>query len=386
VKTVAVVTDLWPSATEPAAVLFVRDERLALGRLGYRSVVMVPKLVAPRLHRRIWGGTVNGAQRGWGQPPPPHLLCSYRNLRIPRGTELHVRSGAILRAFETNQVAPELVHGHFLLHAGTAAARVADRLSVPFVLTLHGTDYRVLIGSFPVQSRYRAEMLAAARAADRILVVDEGMVDGLVTAGVSRSAIDAIPMGVDDQMFTLRSKTAVRRQLGIRDEAAVVLFVGRPTAEKGFDLLEGAVARLGNVDCFAAGPPRASSVVTPLGVLSRDRLALMMAAADVVCLPSFAEGTPVALEEALASGTPVVATRVGGIPRLVRDQVAGILIDAGDELALTESLRDALTRTWDRAAIRATSEPYWWSQVAPKVARIYDELLRSVADTRGASA
>lgn len=376
-KTVAVVTDMWPSTTEPAAGLFVRDERLALGLLGYRSIVMVPKLVAPELHRRVWGGTVNGGQEGWDEPPAPHLLRRYRNLRIPYRTEIRVRSGSILRTLARNHLAPDLVHGHFLQHAGTAAARVAEQLGVPFVLTMHGTDYRVLTGSFPVQARYRVEMLAAALSADRIVVVDGGMVEGLVSVGVPRSLVDAIPMGVDEQVFTLRDRSAVRYELGVREEAQVVLFVGRPTAEKGFDILERAVARLQNVDCFAAGPARASSVVTSLGPLSREQLALFIAAADVVCLPSFAEGTPVALEEALASGTPVVATRVGGVPQLVDDHVAGILINAGDESALAESLREALARTWDRRAIRATTQPYWWSEIAPRIARVYEGALGS---------
>jgi glycosyltransferase involved in cell wall biosynthesis len=375
VKTVALVTDLWPSTSQPASGTFVRDQTAAVGRLGYRHVVLVPTLVAPAAHSRIWGGVVNGAQEGWKEPPSPHLLLRYRNARIPRGTELAVRSRSISRLLRHDGVMPDLVHGHFLLHAGSAAVRVAERLSVPSVLTVHGTDFRALTGSFGIQARYRVEMLAAAQAASRLLVVDRGMVDGLVSAGIPAERIKAISMGVDEEVFTLGERGVARRALGLAVDARVVLFVGRPTAEKGFDLLERAAAQLPGVQSFAAGPVRASETVTPLGTLSSSDLARFITAADVVCLPSFAEGTPVSLAEALACGTPVVATRVGGIPSLVDEERAGILIEAGDERALRDALAEAFERRWDRAAIRESSRPYWWSNLAPRIGAVYEDVL-----------
>jgi teichuronic acid biosynthesis glycosyltransferase TuaC len=290
-----------------------------------------------------------------------------------------MRSRSIATVLKRDGLTPDLVHGHFLLHAGSAAVRVAERLSVASVLTVHGTDFRAFTGSFGIQPRYRAEMLAAARAATRVLVVDRGMVDGLVSAGISAERIEAIPMGVDEDVFTLGERSVARRLLGLAAGARVVLFVGRPTAEKGFDLLDRAAAKLPGVQFFAAGPVRASEGITPLGPLASSDLARFVTAADVVCLPSFAEGTPVSLTEALACGTPVVATRVGGIPMLVDEQRAGILIEAGDERALRDALAEALQRQWDGAAIRETSRPYWWSNLAPRIAAVYEDVL----DIRG---
>jgi glycosyltransferase involved in cell wall biosynthesis len=373
-KTVALVTDLWPSTTDPTNGVFVSSEVAAVGSLGYRHLVLVPRLLAPGLHRRIWGQHVNGAQQGWTDPPQPHSIHRYANARIPRGGEVAVRSRSIVRLLSRPEVAPDLVHGHFLLHTGTSAVRAAARLKIPAVVTLHGTDYRALVGEFPIQDRHRTAMRDALHSADRVLVVDRGMVDGLTRLGVDRGRVAHIPMGVDETMFTPRDRGAARAEFGLVGPTRVVLFVGRPTTEKGFEVLERAAELLTDVAFFAAGPRRPSQVITALGSLSQRQLADWLVASDVVCLPSFAEGTPVSLGEALACGTPVVATRVGGIPDLVEESVAGVLVEPGDEQSLANALRIALDRSWDPVAIRATSSPYWWSAVGPKIAAVYDEL------------
>jgi glycosyltransferase involved in cell wall biosynthesis len=83
-----------------------------------------------------------------------------------------------------------------------------------------------------------------------------------------------------------------------------------------------------------------------------------MRAADIFCLPSYTEGCPNVVVEALACGRPIVATKVGGIPELVRP-ASGILVPPRDSAALREALQLALSKPWDSVEIARTSTRSW---------------------------
>lgn len=372
--TVAVLTDLWPSRSQPQSGAFVRAQVAALA-LAYRHLVLVPKLLAPRLHWRIWGEAVNGWQVGHFPVEPPGRVLRYASLRVPKIGEAEVRSACARVVLAVARERPVLVHGHFLHEVGLAAVRLGRTLGVPSVVTVHGTDGRWLLeGGVP--PRFRRRMLEAARAADRVIAVSNSLAAGLVRVGVPNERIAVIPMGVDADLFRLRDRATVRAAVGVEPRSRIVLFVGTATLAKGFRVLEEALGSIPGVDCYAAGPaPLASDRIRPLGTLPPARLAEWAAAADVLCLPSFAEGTPVAVAEALAAGTPVVATDVGGIPEQIAPGRNGLLVPAGDPAALAAALEAALEREWQPEDIRATSERFWWTTIAARIEGLYAELL-----------
>jgi glycosyltransferase involved in cell wall biosynthesis len=98
-----------------------------------------------------------------------------------------------------------------------------------------------------------------------------------------------------------------------------------------------------------------------------------LAAGDVFCLPSFMEGCPNVVLEALATGRPVVSTRVGGIPEIVREGETGLLVPPRDPEALAGALAQALARPWDPAAQRASVPYLSWDAVAVR----YRDLLQA---------
>ena len=375
--TVAVLTDLWPSDSQPAAGAFVRAEVEALAT-HVRQVVLVPRLVAPRAHAAVWGSSVNGWQRGWSPVAPPGRLVPYPLARVPRVGERRARALGARLALTRARERPGLVHGHFLLGVAPAAVALARTLGVPAVVTAHGTDIRWLLdGGLP--GRLHEEMLRACREADRLIVVERGLGERVAELGVDPARIAVLPMGVDESVFTLYDRDEARARLGLPVGVPLVVFSGRATPEKGINVLADALALLpASVRCFAAGLPGAPAArVEPLGHLGPEQLALLLAAADVACLPSFAEGMPVAVVEALACGTPVVASAVGGIPQQVRHGETGLLVEAGDAPGLAAALAEALERSeaggWSRPEIRASSEPFWWSRLAPALATLYAE-------------
>lgn len=152
--------------------------------------------------------------------------------------------------------------------------------------------------------------------------------------------------GVDPHLFELREHSGVGRRL---------VFVGRLAAAKGLTILLEAVAKVDDVtlDIAGDGPDRKileekarslgiSDRVAFLGYRSQTQVRDLLRRSDIFVLSSFAEGLPVVLMEAMAAGVPVIATRVAGIPELVRDQESGLLVPPGDSDAAADAIRRLL--------------------------------------------
>ena len=100
--------------------------------------------------------------------------------------------------------------------------------------------------------------------------------------------------------------------------------------------------------------------------LANAEVADWIAVADVLCLASHSEGLPNVIVEALASGVPVVSSRVGGIPEIVVDGRNGLLVPPADPARLAAALSHAFDRTWDRAAICASVSHLTWKHLAER--------------------
>jgi teichuronic acid biosynthesis glycosyltransferase TuaC len=371
--TVAVLTDLWPSDSELHAGAFVRGQVEALsGR--YRHVVLVPRLLLETPHRRIWGDNVQGTQRGWDGVPGQGRLVRYPLVRVPRVGEAGVRALSARLALAATRERPALVHGHFLHEIGVATVALARELDVPSVVTVHGTDARWLLDG-GVQERHRRRMLEAAKAADCLLVVEAGLARRLVVAGVPASQIEVVSMGVDETLFVPGDREAARLELGVEPDTRLVVVIGRPTEQKGIDVIDAALSQLDGVRCVLVGPKgRPRTNVEQIGSLRPAHVARWLAACDVFCLPSREEGTPVSVMEALASGRPVVASAVGGIPDQVVEGRTGFLVPPGDPDALAVALRRALETTWSEEELRQASERFWWRSIARAVQDVYERV------------
>lgn len=290
---------------------------------------------------------------------------------------------APLRAF-----APDLVLSYWLYPDAYGAMLAARRAEVPLVVGARGSDLRVRDA---ISRRLTRPVLHAAR---RLLVVSEDL--GRVAErdyGAHPDRIRAIPNGCDASIFHPADRAEARRVLDLPADAEVVTYVGRLVPEKGLRELLAAAGAL------RASRPRLQLVLVGEGPMHAELAALAaagelpvrfagtrppaevarwMCASDLVTLPSYSEGHPNVLVEALACGRPVVATPVGGIPEVV-DAASGVLVPARDPAALAEGLREALERDWDEAALaRRFSRD--WRQVAQDTLLACEEVL---AEARG---
>ena len=306
----------------------------------------------------------------------------------------------------------DVLHSHYWL-SGVAGERLKARWGVPHIAMFHTlgeVKARSRISEREPEPRIAAER-AIARQADRIVVASRNERELLVRyydADANRIAV--VPCGVNLGMFQPIDKDEARKQLGLSDDDQILLFVGRIEPLKGVDILLGAAAQLeSESDCFVlviggdrnaragemahlrdlAAELGIAERVSFLGAVDHERLPLFYSAADICVVPSFYESFGLVALEAMACGTPVVASRVGGLSVAVRDGETGYLIPWRCPEPFAERLElllgnDELRRAFGETA-RKEVERFRWGNVAEAVLGIYGEVIEG-APARGAVA
>lgn len=240
-----------------------------------------------------------------------------------------------------------LVHSHYAFPMAPAGRAIARRLHVPHVVTVHGDD----INTWPAEHpRQLPGVVAALLAADALVAVSDALAER--TAAVCGRRPETIPIGIDIEAFTrsLPDRSSARAQLGIDDGRFVALYVGLLSRAKGSYLFADAVNAspkdvlgvvIGEGPGAGYGTDAGRRRLRYVGVQPRAGVALYMRAADVVVLPSQNEGLPTVLVEAGAVGTPVIASRAGGIPELLADG-RGVVVDELTAAAFSAAVCDAI--------------------------------------------
>ena len=237
------------------------------------------------------------------------------------------------------------LHNHIATATCTVAMLTSKMSGIPFSFTIHGPD----IFFEPKHWRIDAKIAEARFVA---CISDFCRSQCMIFADQAHwEKLDIIHCGIDPGKY--------RGERATDPQAPHLVFVGRLAGVKGVPVLLDALGRLGpdfpglRATLVGDGPERPAleararamglqNTVHFAGYQSQDAVAQMLAGADMLVLPSFAEGVPVTLMEAMASGLPVLSTRVGGIAELVEDGVSGYLVPPGNVEALTARLRDLL--------------------------------------------
>ena len=277
----------------------------------------------------------------------------------------------------------DLVHAHLIYPEGVVAQRVARRYGVPFVVTEHApwTGWLDRTG-------IARQAVPAARAAAALMPVSRSVLASIEAYAGDGVRARVVPVGVDELRFVLGDESDRRRDQ--------ILFVGWINFNKGIDILLTAMTRLAARDTPARlvlvggsfyrntrlQEERLRAHAATLGLGDRvqfvgrqppDEVARLMAESAVVVLPSRAESFGAVLVEALACGTPVVATRCGGPEDIVTDDV-GTLVPVGDADSLADAIGEVLASPgrYDPAALRASAlERFSWDTVVDSVYDVY---------------
>lgn len=282
----------------------------------------------------------------------------------------------------------DLIDAHYLYPDAVAAVMLGRRFNKPVVVTARGSDINLI-----AQYRLPRRMIQwAASHAAGVVAVSRALQGALAALQISPESIRIMRNGVDLALFHPGERDGFRERLGVKRK--MLLSVGNLLAFKGHDIIIRALAALPDCELVIIGAgaerPALGALAMQLGVKERVRFAGLIAqdqlgnyygAADALILMSSREGWPNVLLEAMACGTPVIATDVGGSPEIVTAPEAGMLLRERNPEALAQAVLHLLSHYPDRRATRRHAEKFSWAATT----RDQLELFRRVIAANGES-
>ena len=359
-------------------------------------------------------------------PQVSHDLGNFnRVVHVPAGPEIYLRKEELagyvdnfadgIMAFAAKKgIQYDLIHAHYWM-SGLAGAILKEQWQVPLVQMFHTLGLmKQRIGQTPDEreGEYRIDgERAVMRAVDRIIAATEAERSQLeLLYGVNHQKVSIIPPGVDTHYFYPIPQDEAKEAIGISPKDRMALFVGRIEPLKGVDTLLRAMA-LVKQNCqrfvcphylvIIGGDPEGhpendtgemqrlrglcndlglDEMVLFLGKRDQHTLPYYYSAAEVVVMPSHYESFGMVALEAMACGTPVIASQVGGLAYLIKDGETGFFVPAQNPEALSEKLRllfvehDLRARFGERAA--AYAQGFSWETITSQITDLYQTVIQ----------
>lgn len=387
---VLTLTSLFPSVSRPRHGIFVEtrlNRVVATGRVTAEVIAPVPwfPFTAPSFGRYAEFASTPAAdvRNGLTISYPRYWTLPKAGLRwqaasMARAVLRHLRRTPTIRL-------PDLIDGQYLYPDGVASALVAESVGRPYVLTARGTDVNVLARDRRVQP---AIMRAIAEAAITI-TVSAALRESLVALGCDAERIVCLRNGVDLDLFSPRDRPLARRSLGVATKY-VVAAVGNLVPEKRHALAIEALASVPDTTLIIVGDgPERSRLecrATALGLEDRvfllpsrrqQELVDVYSAADLMVLPSSREGWPNVILEAMACGTPVVASDVGGVREMMTVPEAGLKVSGDNPADFAAAIVQLLRNPPERSRVRDHARQFAWDSIAEQQARLYERVVGS---------
>jgi teichuronic acid biosynthesis glycosyltransferase TuaC len=280
------------------------------------------------------------------------------------------------------QMGFDLIDAEFFYPDGPAAMRLSQALGIPYTIKARGSD----IHHWGAQSGCAAQILEAADKAAGLLAVSGALKADMVALGMDAAKIRVHYTGLDQTRFLPRDRVTEKAKLGI--SGPLILSVGALIPRKGQDLLIAALPSLPDAMLMLAGKGESESdfraLAAELGVADRvaflgsvphDDLPALFAAADIMALVSASEGLANAWVEALACGTPIIASDVGGIRELVKTPEAGRIV-ARTPQAIAAAVHDILANPPSHEAVAANVSAFSWDENGRQLAAFFRDVVR----------
>lgn len=277
----------------------------------------------------------------------------------------------------------DIIDAHYVYPDGVAAVWLGRALGRPVVITARGSD----VSQLPQYAVPRRLIQGAIDGAAGLVGVSAAIKTALVELGADADRVEVLRNGVDTSLFRPpENRLAARATVGF--DGPTLLSVGHLIERKGHHRVIEAMASLPDHRLAIAGDgperPRLLALIARLGLGDRVRLLgtrphpdlpELYGAADALVLASSREGWANVLLEAMACGTPVVASNIWGNPEVVQTRDAGVIADQNTPDGIAAAVRDLLGNPPNRAATRAYAEGFSWDATTAGQRRLFEQVL-----------
>lgn len=379
-------TSLFPNAVDPNLGIFIYQRTAQLAaRAGNDVTVVSPVPYFPAwLKTKRWKAASNlPVRENIGELTVYHP----RYPLLPKiSMPVHALSmflGSLGRCKSLHSQARfDCIDAHFVYPDGLAAVLLGKFLGIPVVVSARGSDINLYPSFRLIRPMIRWTLQESAAA----IAVSTALEEKMVELGGAAEKIHVIPNGVDAARFQNSSKKDARAQLNLPEHERLLLSVGSLIPLKGHELLirafEAVSRQHAELQLYILGEgtfrPELERLVAQLGLGDRvklpgkrpnEELPIWFSAADVSCLASAREGWPNVVTESLACGTPVVGTRVGGIPEILHSPELGVLVERTVE-SIAAGIEQALSQRWNHEMISRETRARTWAKVAAEVEEV----------------
>ncbi len=389
---VLIVTKLFPNRVKPLASSFNRQQFAELAKKCEVSVIAPRPWFPGAKFLKKWSDAGDLADLPARDVVHGQAVEHPRQLYIPKfghGIAAPLTTGSLLHLVPRYRGKIDVILASWAFPHGPSCVHLGKLLGVPVAVKVHGSDINV-IAAMPGPRKSLRRWLPKA---NRIVAVSRELGLKCEKLGVAKDNVDLVYNGVDSSVFYPRDRAKARTALGLPSSKKIILFVGWLLETKGVLDLANAFMALqakepdAELIFVGEGPARQQLEgivgnrpgVTLAGAQKLDAVADWMAACDLLCLPSWNEGTPNVVLEALASGRKVVATSVGGIPDLIQSNELGRLVPPKNPKKLSEALLSTLAEPYEPNNVSTLGSRGSWAESAEA---LYQSLLKTISQSK----
>lgn len=390
---------MYPNKADCNSGAFIHEQMKSLKKLDCLINVISPIPFSPKI---LW---FNSSWKSYGLVPEKDTIDEIpvqypRYIRLPGkwfyGLSCYFMYWGIRKKISliAREFKPDLIHAHMVTPAGYIGLMLGEKLKLPLVCSLRGSD----IHTYPNFGRLVRQLTEKViLGADQLVSVSNALKIDANRIARTKKEIKRVYNGCDSHaiFYSEKARRDIRTKMGIAGNDKVLIYVGRMLKSKGVYELLAAFLNLNanypfmRLILVGDGPERvainniiySNNKIHLVGRIPHNEISQWLSASDIFVLPSYDEGLPNVILEAMACALPVVASRVGGIPEAVEDGQSGILVNKRDKNSLVKSIRyllnnEELAMEMGRKGRRIIEQKFSWQRSAKEMINVYKELTK----------